>query len=68
MKKLIGISFLLFLFFSFYKLVNQNLINVAEENSIKECNKLNYNQSLFFNSKNFRSFEAKLEIDEWRKW
>jgi uncharacterized ubiquitin-like protein YukD len=68
MKKLIGISFLLFLFFIFYKLVNQNLINVAEENSIKECNKLNYNQSLFFNSKNFRSFEAKLEIDEWRKW
>ena len=68
MKKLIGIFFLLILCFSFFQLININLDNAAKDQRLKSCNKLNYEQSLFFNSKNFKSFKANLEIDEWKKW
>jgi hypothetical protein len=68
MKKLIGIFFLLILCFSFYQLININLDNTAKDQRLKSCNKLSYEQSLFFNSKNFKSFKANLEIDEWKKW
>ncbi len=68
MKKLIGIFFLLILCFSFFQLININLDNTAKDQRLKSCNKLSYEQSLFFNSKNFKSFKANLEIDEWKKW
>ena len=68
MKKLIGMFFLLILCFGFFQLININLDNTAKNQKLKSCNKLSYEQSLFLNSKKFKSFKANLEIDEWKKW
>ncbi len=68
MKKLIGMFFLLILCFGFFQLININIDNTAKNQRLKSCNKLSYEQSLFLNSKNFKSFKANLVIDEWKKW
>ena len=61
MKKLIGMFFLLILCFGFFQLININLDNTAKNQKLKSCNKLSYEQSLFLNSKKFKSFKANLE-------
>ncbi len=68
MKKIFGFFLLSFLIFVFIKLINLN--NQISETKLKilNCNHLNFTQSSFLNSKNFKSFKAELVIDEWRKW
>ena len=64
---MIGIFFLLINRYKYNKNI-EHIKYLTKDQRLKSCNKLNYEQSLFFNSKNFKSFKANLEIDEWKKW
>lgn len=68
MKKITGIFFLFTLIFFFIKLTNLHQNIAAEKKITQNCNQLNYSQSLSLNNKNFKSFNAELVIEDWRKW
>ena len=68
MKKIFGFFFIIFFNIFFVKLINLNNQISKEKLKILNCNHLNFTQSSFLNSKNFKSFKGELVIDEWRKW
>jgi hypothetical protein len=68
MKKIIGFFFLFILILAFIKLININQNIIAEKKVTQNCSQLKYYQSLDLNNKSFKSFNAELIIDDWRKW
>lgn len=68
MKKIIGFFFLFTLILVFIKLIDRNQSIIAEKKITKNCRQLKYYQSLSLSNKNFKSFNAELVIDDWRKW
>jgi hypothetical protein len=68
MKKIPGFFLVFILIILFIKLIDLGQSTADANKNIKDCNNLTYKEALAFAGENFQSFNAKLEIDNWKKW